>query len=1055
MIKLMVYRDEIMNIIDTESILTSLGYEYLKRIEPPIEPERVSLRFIDIVPELKNFEIANYNIYRHQLESLEGLENGYNIILRSGTGSGKTEAWFFYFFNKAKRDPSYRAIALYPTLALANDQINRISRYSSTVGIKVMKLDAQYRDLIVRESGVAGLRRSIASSQLIITNPAFLLNEVKKLLLKPQASHLQSFFKKLNLLVIDEMDFYGPRSIALILAMMKILVDYSDVKPQIAILTATLANPEDVCIYLEKLTGRKCLVVDGKPFRVENRVYIVLGKNIRDIWEKMRGYSKEILRRDDVDRDIVRALNDFEFFRRNPYRVLQYLEALGFSVPSINMDYREIISNYSRDDGVTLVFTRSIARAEEVAKGVKEIVGDVVSAHHHLISKSLREIVEEKARRGEMKIIVSPRTLVQGIDIGTVVRVVHIGLPENIREFIHREGRKGRRREIPFTETVIIPSTRWDWEILSNGFEVLEKWLSLPLEKTIINPSNKYIKLFITLAKILSPWYRGDISKDEYEVLKEVKIVRADGSIDIDKAKYVWERINFYEFGPPYGVKRYIEEDGKLIPLEPIGHCDLVERFQIGCLDSSQDAMVIGIEKSHKGSKIVRYVLEKKLSKLNIFSIDALAEAFEEYRYIKMLWGEEISFLRDIARGKLHSYVLAVVYPPRQGFGELKKIPNRVLWQLISNRPRISRIGNRYIISYDRKTIYVPVETAGEYRDYTYGMIFDVEDSQDSTRLRIGLAYLMIILRKVYGIPFETIMYSVEKIGEKKFFTLHEPEAAGLIESIDWNLVRKVVEDYKPDELDIILMGQLDDIAYSELLSLGIDLSIVKNLVLKVIDYIQLMDRVSVLFRGRKFTIPKPSKALRLLSIDALSYTVNEEESIPKVVVGLDIYDGEEERNCVELYIRYPFTPPPKSLRDLENIVEDLVYYNDYSIIVFDRTSIVKELENANLKRLSKTVNEKAISLKDLFTKIGIETLSLGTILSEISIEGYDISSYIEDIIGLSKILIENMEDSYKMGKMSKKFIDSITRFLSARTKVLYILYLAMNSLIDEVNKKE
>ncbi len=1036
--------------MDTESILRSLGYEYIKRVEPPIEPIKTSLRFVDIAPELKELEIANHNIYKHQLESLEGLEKGYNIILRSGTGSGKTEAWFFYFFNKAKRDPNFRAIALYPTLALANDQINRISRYSSTIGIKVMKLDAQYRDLIVRENGVTGLRRSIASSQLIITNPAFLLNEIKKLLLKPQSSHLQNFLKKLNLLVIDEMDFYGPRSIALILAMLKILIDYSDIKPQIVVLTATLANPEDVCSYIEGLTGRKCLIIDGKPFRVENRIYVVLGKNIRDVWEKIRGYKLEILKNNNIDRDIVRALEDFDIFRRNPYRVIQYLEALGLEVPSINMDYKEMLSNYSKDDGVTLVFTRSIARAEEVAKGIKEIVGDIVSAHHHLISKSLREVVEEKARRGEIKIVVSPRTLVQGIDIGIVIRAVHIGLPENIREFIHREGRKGRRREIPYTETVIIPSTRWDWEILSNGFELLEKWLSLPLERTMVNPSNKYIKLFIALAKILSPWYRENISREEHEVLRNVRVIGADGSIDIDRAKHIWERINFYEYGPPYGIKRYLEEDGKLVPLEPIGHCDLVERFQMGCLDPSQDAMVIGIEKGRKGSRIVRYILEKRLSKLNIFSIDALAEAFEEYRYIKTLWGEDTSFLRDIARGKLHSYVLAVVYPPKQGFGELKKIPNRVLWQLISNKPRISKIGDKYIISYDRKTIYVPVETAGEYRDYTYGMIFDVEDSQDSTLLRLGLAYLMIILRRVYGIPFETIMYSVEKIGEKKFFTLHEPEAAGLIETIEWDSLRKIVEDYKPDELDIILMNQIDDIAYSDLLSLGIDLSILKNLALRIIDYIQLKDKVAVLFKGRKLTIPRPSKAHRLLTIDALSYIVNEDESIPKVVVGLDIYDGEEEKSCVELYVKYPFTPPPRSLRDLENIVEDLVYYNDYSILVFDRIAIAKELENANLRRLSKIVSEKAISLKELFTKIGIEILSLSSILPEISIEGYDLSSYVDDITRFSTIIVKNVEDIYKLGKLSKSFIDTVTRFLSARSRALYILYLVINSLMNE-----
>ncbi|MEM0005778.1 MAG: helicase-related protein [Ignisphaera sp.] len=1039
-----------MTIVDSSDVFARMGYEYIERVDQAVEPKRTNIKFGDIAPELKSLWIASQELYRHQLEAVEALENGYCAILRSGAGSGKTEAWFFYFYRRFKENPNFRAMAIYPTLALANDQIKRISLYSEAINAKVLKLDALYRDELVKRLGSAGLRREISASNLIITNPAFLFHELKKILLNP-SSTLYQFIKKLNLLVIDEFDFYSPRSIALMLATIDILSTIADERPQVAVLTATLANPADLCSFLEATTKRRCIVIDGEPFRVENRTYIVLGKNLYEVWSRIRSYKDYIESRGIEDRIVARALEDFETFKKNTYRVVQFLEALGLQAPSIAMDIGEILSSYTKDDGVTLVFTRSIARAEEINRMLKEYIGDAVASHHHLVSKRLREEIEERARRGEVKIIVSPRTLMQGIDIGTVVRVVHIGLPENVREFLQREGRKGRRREIPYTESVVIPSTRWDWELLSKGFEALEKWLSLPIEKAIVNPDNDYIKLFKALAKILSPWFKVGLSEEEHRVLKNVRVVRRDGSIDSERAKWIWERLNFYEFAPPYGIKRYLEDDGKIIPLEPVGHCDLVERFQVGCIDLSQDAIVTDINHG-TSTKIVRGIVERPLRKFRIASHDAIAEAFEEYRYVKTLWGEEPSFLRDIVRGKLYSYVLAVVYPPRKGFGEYRKIPNRVMWRLISSRPRVVKIGDSFTVTYDRKVVYVPTETFGEYKDFTYGMIYDVDDREDSSLLRLGLALLMVVLRRVYGIPFETIMYSVEKIGEKKFFELHEPEAAGLLNTLKWNDIRKTLEEYRPDDLDLVLLSQLDDIAFSDIISLGIDLSVVKSASIRAVDYIMLKDRLPAVFRDRVFSIPKPSKALKILSLEAVTWMVDEDTPIPKVITGISIFDGEEVKGCSELYIRYPFTPPPKSLRDIESIIEDIVYYGDFKLVVYDVDSIVRELQRANLKRLIDIVRERAVGIRDELVGLGIDTPALSSILEEVKVRDLEVKPI--DVVSLHSKLIGTANIG-SIEELFKSVSQYIQNFAESRAKAIYILYLVTGAIKSQESSKQ
>ena len=420
-----------------------------------------------------------------------------------------------------------------------------------------------------------------------------------------------------------------------------------------------------------------------------------------------------------------------------------------------------------------------------------------------------------------------------------------------------------------------------------------------------------------------------------------------------------------------------------------------------------------------------------------------------------MMWGEEPSIYRDIARGKLSSYVLAVVYTPKQGFGEYIKVPNRVVWYLVSSKPRIARLGERSIVTYDRKTIYVPVETVGMYRDYTYGFYIDVDEREDTTLLRLGLSYLMVFLRKVYGIPFETIMYSVGRIGERKFFELHEPEAAGLIEALDWASIRRELEKYSPSDLDLVLLLQLDDIAYSDLISLGVDLEVVKGMAVRAVDYILLSEKVSAFFRGRKISIPKPSKALRILALDAIAHTLDEEEVVKRTISGIAVYDGESVERVVDLYVMYPFVPPPKSLRDFEAAVEDAVLYGGMKLVVLDKESTARGLEKTGLRRLSRTVKEHGVSVRDGLARLGLEPLSLSTIVGELSVEGLDIDAEHVDIAELYKIFAEQLRAEDRLSELPKQLRTALEKHLEARAKTIYMLYLVVEEMLKQQSTQQ
>ncbi|HDJ89574.1 MAG TPA: DEAD/DEAH box helicase, partial [Thermoprotei archaeon] len=702
--------------INSEEILLKYGYDFYKFIDKPVKPEYSNILFKDIVPKLTEGDgwikkIAYKKLYKHQYDAYIYLSKGYNIVLKSGTGSGKTEAWLLYTFKE-----NISSLAVYPTLALANDQINRIKSYCNVLGLKVEQIDAKTKEILWRNGfKTSDIRRKLGSANIVITNPAFLMMDLKRWAINPRKSVLREFFKNVGLIVFDEFDFYGPREIALLLAMISILNEICGKNFQIAVMTATLGNPKDLAKFLSKVNSRESIIIEGKPFKVKNVSYIVLGKNLRNIWSYIRRF-KDIFLREKVGEDVRKALEDYEIFRENVFKILEIAKSFGIEVPRIEFDIAELLQQYVYDEGLTIVFTGSIAVAEQFSRRIRTTLDvslkDRVASHHHLISKSLREKIEEGARDGYVKIIFSPRTLSQGIDIGRVVRIVHLGLPEDVREFYQREGRKGRREEISFTESIIIPFSKWDRELLSRGLNEFISWIKLPLEQVIVNEDNKYIMLFKSLFHFISSRHGGfKISDEEYQFLKNFGMIEG---LDLSRrGKRTWLNLNFYEYSPPYGIKRIrISNEGEKY-LEDISHCDLVEKFQIGCFDYSSDSIVTGHRLGGKTGRIVVGIEEKPISYGLIWKHEALSEAYGEYEKIKSKWGEKPALISDYNMGRIYSEVLCTVKPPTSGFGLLYKFPSRVVWYVVSSRSRVIKADNRTIAIRERRPIEIPTPTYG------------------------------------------------------------------------------------------------------------------------------------------------------------------------------------------------------------------------------------------------------------------------------------------------------------------------------------------------------
>lgn len=877
---------------DTSAILRELGYDYYVYREDAVRPEFSGTMFSGLLPGLASSrdpdlsDLSNRALYRHQEEAYNALQAGRNLILRSGTGSGKTEAWLLHVAKSG-----VRALAVYPTLALSNDQIRRIVEISRVTGLKVEALDALRRDDMVHARGRAALRSAIGELNILVTNPAFLMNEVKKLVAGSRGRLMDRFLSSVGLIVIDELDFYGPREIALLLSMLRLLKDAASGDFRVAVLTATLRDPGPLAEFLRGLTGHEVSVVEGMPFRVENRVYVVLGKDLRGIWDELRSHEDELRASGSVGDDVLEALHDYEKFRLSHFKVIEAARALGIGIPGTEYDPVEILRRYADDPVLTLVFTRNIAKAEELGRKLRSALPpelqDRVAVHHHLASRAARAEHEERARRGEVKVLISPKTLSQGLDIGLVGRIVHVGLPESVREFIQKEGRKGRRESLAYSETVVFPLSAWDRELLSRGVETLRRWMELQPERALVNPRNRYMTLFESLARFTSPSLRQSLPREGYEFLMSMGLV--EGNELTDAGKRVWRNMNFYEFAPPFGVKRLIDEEPAPRYLEDVSHCDLVEKFQPGSIDYSADGVVV---EHRRAEGAVTAIVERRLSERALWGYEPLAQAYEEYEKAKFQWRERPNIVSDYMNGRLHSDVRCVVYPPRKGFGRYDKIPNRVLWRIYSSQPIVRRISGRTSVRRDMRVVDVPASTSGRYSDYTYGVGLELDPAEDVNLLRIGLAHILIILRRKHGISLDALQYDLGKVGEKKYMGLHEPESSGLLEELDWAALRSEVESYRPDDLDDVLMSALDEYAYADFLGYGLRWDLARAYALRAIDYLLLQQRVVMRVRGRLVSVPKPSRALKLLSMDALSLPLDDEERVRLIAVAT--YDGEE-----------------------------------------------------------------------------------------------------------------------------------------------------------------
>ena len=435
----------------------------------------------DLDPRVASALVANgvTSLYRHQAETWEAARRGENVVVTTGTASGKSLAFNLPVLDEIAREPKSRALYLYPTKALAQDQ----ARALSELGLKGLKPAIYDGDTPVER------RWQIRKwSNLILTNPDMLHVGVL-----PHHDRWGDVLHNLRYVVVDEAHVYRGvfgSHVANVLRRLRRLARVYDADPRFVLTSATIANAGELA---RSLTGEPATVVewDTSP-RAEREIVI---------WNP--------------------PLLDPELgLRASPLgeaaRLLSQLTSRGLR---------------------TICFAKSRKAAELIHRFTVERV-DAATAQRLApyragYTPEQRRDIERRLVEGELLGVTATDALELGIDIGLLDCAISVGFPGTVASLRQQWGRAGRRSR---GLAVLVASEDALDQFFAREPEAL---LSRRVEAAILDHANHRI----LDPHVLSAAFEAPIDEADAETLGAEALRRAAALPELEHtpAGYVWK----------------------------------------------------------------------------------------------------------------------------------------------------------------------------------------------------------------------------------------------------------------------------------------------------------------------------------------------------------------------------------------------------------------------------------------------------------------------------------------------------------------------------------
>jgi len=404
-------------------------------------------------------------LYTHQAAAVDAALRGEHVAVVTGTASGKTLCYNLPILHTLLNNPDARALYLFPTKALAQDQAAELGALISNLQPPTSNLQHPISTHIYDGDTPQSQRTAIRrEAQLLITNPDMLHTGIL-----PHHTKWSALFSNLKWVVLDELHTYRGvfgSHVANVIRRLRRICKFYGSEPQFICASATIANPKELA---EKLIEAPVTLIDADGSPRAGKHFILYNPPLID-------------------------------------------PALGLR-RSYTLESKEIAARFIGEEVQTVVFGRARATVEVLLGYVRDAAANLqadpktIRGYRGGYLPNERREIERGLRDGSVRGVVATNALELGVDIGQLGAAVIAGYPGSIASAWQQAGRVGRRSASESAVVLVASAAPLDQYLVQHPRYLFER----SPEHALINPDNLAILLnHIRCAAFELPFEEGE-----------------------------------------------------------------------------------------------------------------------------------------------------------------------------------------------------------------------------------------------------------------------------------------------------------------------------------------------------------------------------------------------------------------------------------------------------------------------------------------------------------------------------------------------------------------